>query len=225
MRLYRGLKGTEIVYYENPIDAIKFWMRHGAKRIHLIDLDGAWGSKINNTLLENIIEKTGEKVKIQIGGGIRSIESALKLFDKGVDRIIVGTLAIKNPDSIPKLIKTLGAEKIIIALDYKKDKILIEGWEKEMDKSPFEFAKKIIELGVVNILFTSIEADGTLSGPDFSNIKRMLKNIGEGRLFVAGGVRNKSDVLKLKNLGVAGVIIGKAIYENKISSSIFQNSI
>ncbi|MFX0060313.1 MAG: 1-(5-phosphoribosyl)-5-[(5-phosphoribosylamino)methylideneamino]imidazole-4-carboxamide isomerase [Candidatus Heimdallarchaeota archaeon] len=225
VRLYKGLKGTEKVYYENPLDAIKFWITNGAKRIHLIDLDGAWGSFVNIAILDSIIEKFGGKVKIQIGGGIRSIESALNFFKKGVDRIIIGTLAIENPDSILQLIKTIGAEKIIIALDYKRDKIAVEGWEKETDENPFEFAKKIIDLGVINILFTSIEADGTLSGPDFSNIKRMLKVIGIKRLFVAGGVRNKADVLKLKNIGVAGVIIGKSLYENNISVSIFQKSI
>ena len=225
VRLYKGLKGTEVVYYENPIDAIEFWFSLGAKRVHLVDLNGAWGSNVNNKLIDNIIEKMGEKIKIQIGGGIRSIESILNYFNKGVDRVIIGTLAIENPELLSELVKTLGTEKIIIALDYKEDKIVIEGWEKEIDKSPFDFAKKVIDLGILNILFTSIEVDGTLSGPDFPNIKRMLKTIGDKRLFVAGGVRNRSDVIKLKNLGVAGVIIGKSIYENKILGSIFQNSI
>jgi phosphoribosylformimino-5-aminoimidazole carboxamide ribotide isomerase len=219
------LKGTEKVYYKRPIDAINFWIKNGANRIHLIDLDGAWGSKVNKEIIDTIIERIRKKVKIQIGGGIRSIESAIYYLKSGVDRIIIGTLAIEHPNYIPKLIKIIGTERIIIALDYKRNKTAIEGWEKEIDKSPFKFAKKFIDLGVTNILFTSIETDGTLSGPDFLNIKKMLKNIGDKRLFVAGGVRNEADVLKLKKIGVAGVIIGKSFYENKISVSIFQNSV
>ncbi|MFX1357106.1 MAG: 1-(5-phosphoribosyl)-5-[(5-phosphoribosylamino)methylideneamino]imidazole-4-carboxamide isomerase [Promethearchaeota archaeon] len=225
VRLYRGLKGTEKVYYENPLESIDFLINNGAKRVHLIDLNGAWGSKVNEAIINTIIEKTCNKVKIQIGGGIRSVESAIEYLEKGVDRIIIGTLAVKNPNSLPKLIKTIGADRIIIALDYKKNKIAIEGWEKEIDKSPYDYVKKIIDLGVINILFTSIDNDGTLSGPDFPHIKQMLNNIGNNRLFVAGGIRNEADILKLKKIGIAGVIIGKSFYENKISVSIFKNSI
>jgi phosphoribosylformimino-5-aminoimidazole carboxamide ribotide isomerase len=225
VRLYRGLKGTEEVYFENPINAMKFWINHGATRLHLVDLDKAWGSKINEDLLESIIKGFGTKVKLQVGGGIRKVESAVDLINKGIDRVVIGTLAVENPDSISELIKIVGPENVVIALDYRKNKIAINGWQREVKRNLFDFAKIIMSLGVINLLFSSVELDGTLLGPDFLNIKRMIKTVGNKRLYVAGGVRNEDDVQELKKIGVAGVIIGRALYENKISASIFQNHI
>ena len=100
VRLYKGKKGTEKIYYENPLDALDFWINQGAERLHFVDLDGAWGSDINKQLLKNMIKKASEIVKIQIGGGIRSYEMAIELIEVGADRIIIGTLAIKNPEII-----------------------------------------------------------------------------------------------------------------------------
>lgn len=222
MRLFKGQKGSEVVYYENPLDAINFWVEQEASRLHFVDLDGAWGSNINRALLMEMIEKASSKVKVQIGGGIRSVKDAIELIELGVDRIVLGTLAVNHPEKIKELVSILPTGSIIIAIDYRQNKIAIHGWTKITKENPFAFAKKMLRLGANYVLFSSIEADGTLTGPDIQNIKMMVKIVGEDHLFIAGGIRNEKDIKKLNNLGVAGVIIGKAFYEHQIPTSIIK---
>ncbi|GAH01404.1 unnamed protein product, partial [marine sediment metagenome] len=136
VRLFKGKKGTEKVYYENPLDALDFWINKGAKRLHFVDLDGAWGSDKNKKTLKNMIIKASNKLKVQIGGGIRSYDQAIELINIGADRIIIGTLAVKNPEVIKKLAKTISSERIIVALDYRKGKIATHGWTVQTDKVP-----------------------------------------------------------------------------------------
>ncbi|MHA1932245.1 MAG: 1-(5-phosphoribosyl)-5-[(5-phosphoribosylamino)methylideneamino]imidazole-4-carboxamide isomerase [Promethearchaeota archaeon] len=224
VRLYKGRKGTETVYFEDPLEALDFWVGLGAKRLHFIDLDGAWGSDVNKNLLQKIIKTASNKIKIQIGGGIRSIESALELIAIGADRVILGTFAIKNPKGVKNLLEIIGPEKIIIAIDYRKEKIATEGWTELSDKDPFSFGRELERWGINFILFSSIEADGTLTGPDFENIEKMIKIMGKTSIYVAGGVRNVKDLNKLKRFGVKGVIVGRAFYEFAIPFSIIKNS-
>jgi len=223
VRLYKGKKGSEKVYYENPLDALDFWIEQGAKRLHFVDLDGAWGSNINKKILKKMIIRALNSVKIQIGGGIRSYEAVNELIEIGVDRVIIGTLAIKNPEVIKKIAKNVGSEHIIVALDYKSGKIATHGWTKQTNIDPFAFGKKIADLGAGYILFSSIEADGAFTGPDLKNIETMVNSV-DIPIYAAGGIRNEDDLIKLKKVGVFGVIIGKAFYENKISFSIIKNT-
>jgi phosphoribosylformimino-5-aminoimidazole carboxamide ribotide isomerase len=224
VRLFKGKKGTEKIYFEDPIKALDFWVDKGAKRLHFIDLDGAWGSDVNRTLLQEMIKKASKKVKIQIGGGIRSVETALNLINLGADRIIVGTLAIQNPKGVEELLLKIGKEKLIVAIDYKKEKVAIQGWTKLSNRDPFSFGKELEDRGVKYLLFSSIEADGTLSGPDFQNIEKMVKYASKTSIYIAGGVSNPTDIKKLEKIGVRGVIIGKAFYENSLPFSIIKNS-
>ena len=108
VRLFKGEKGTEKVYYEDPLEALNFWIKQGAKRLHFVDLDGAWGSSVNKELLNHMIKKASDILKVQIGGGIRSFETAMEILELGADRIIIGTLAIKNPDVINELAEKVG---------------------------------------------------------------------------------------------------------------------
>jgi phosphoribosylformimino-5-aminoimidazole carboxamide ribotide isomerase len=204
VRLYKGKKGTETIYFEDPLKALEFWIGHGAKRLNFIDLDGAWGSNVNKELLQKMIMQASNRIKIQVGGGIRSIESALKLIDLGVDRIIIGTFAIKNPKGVKDLLKIIGPDKIIIAIDYRQEKVAIQGWTELSNKNPFSFGRELEKLGVKFILFTSIEADGTLSGPDFENIEKMINSVKQTNIYVA--------------------IIGKAFYDLTLPFSIIKNS-
>lgn len=224
VRLFKGQKGTETIYYENPLNALKFWLNQGADRLHFVDLDGAWGSDKNKQLLKDmIIEAKDSSLKVQIGGGIRTYQSAIDLINLGADRIIIGTLAIKEPKIIQRLAEEIGSESIIIAIDYKGDKVAIQGWTEQTNKNPFIFAKEITNMGAGYILFSSVEADGAFIGPDFLNIKK-LKNSIAIPIYAAGGVRNEEDLINLKDIGVYGVIIGKAFYEKKIPFSIIKSS-
>ena len=222
VRLYKGEKGTETIYYDNPLEALDFWIEKGAKRLHFVDLDGAWGSNKNKELLNKMILKASGLVKIQIGGGIRSIDDALKLIENGVDRVIIGTLAVKNPEKIEQLAKKIGSEHIIVALDYKDEKIATHGWTEQTNKDPFLFGKEIEKLGAGFVLFSSVEADGAFTGPDFKNIEKMVNSVNIP-VYAAGGVRNEEDIIQLKRIGAHGVIVGKAFYEFKLPFSIMKN--
>lgn len=221
--MYKGEKGTEKIYYENPLDALDFWISQGSQRIHFVDLDGAWGSDKNKELLKKMIKKASNKSKVQIGGGIRSLDAAKELIKIGADRVIIGTLAIKKPEIIKRLAEEVGSKHIIVALDYKQGKISTHGWTKQTDKDPFSFGKKIENLGAGYILFSSVEADGAFTGPDFGNIEKMIKSV-KIPVYAAGGVRYENDVEKLKKIGTYGVIIGKAFYEEKLPFSIIKNA-
>ena len=223
VRLFKGKKGTEKVYYENPLDALDFWINQGAQRLHFVDLDGAWGSNKNKEILRNMIMKASNKLKVQIGGGIRSYNMAVELIKLGADRIIIGTLAVKRPEIVEELAKSIGSKSIIVALDYKEGKIATHGWTEQTDKDPFTFGKIIAKLGAGYILFSAVEADGAFTGPDFKNIEKMVKSV-DIPIYAAGGVRNEEDILKLKKTGAFGVIVGKAFYENKLSYSVIKNS-
>ena len=223
VRLFQGKKGTEKVYYEDPLDALKYWRKMNAERLHCIDLDGAWGSERNKNILKIMIREAENQIKVQVGGGIRKIEDAIELIEIGAARIIIGTLAIKNPNSIKSLSKIIGPERIIVALDYKKGKIATHGWTKQTNENPYEFGEKIGKLGAGFILFSAIESDGTFSGPDFKNIEKMV-NLVSTPILAAGGIRNEEDLDKLYDIGVHGAIIGKAFYEGKIDPLIMKKS-
>jgi phosphoribosylformimino-5-aminoimidazole carboxamide ribotide isomerase len=223
VRLFKGKKGTETVYYNDPLEALEFWVEKGAKRLHFIDLDGAWGEDKNKALLKNMIQVAKEKVKVQIGGGIRTLEAALELIEIGADRVIIGTLAVKHPEIIKKLADKVGSERIMVALDYKSGKISTHGWTKQSDKNPFDFGKKIAKMGAGFILFSSVEADGAFTGPDIENIRKMVHSV-DIPIYAAGGIRDNRDLSELEKTGIFGVIIGKAFYENRIDFSIIKNS-
>jgi phosphoribosylformimino-5-aminoimidazole carboxamide ribotide isomerase len=223
VRLSQGIKGTEKVYYEEPYNAIKYWIGKGTKRLHVIDLDGAWGSSKNVSLLFRILNHFSQEVKIQVGGGIRNESFAYQLLDSGADRIIIGTLAVKNPELISKISQKAGNEHVMVAIDYRKSKVLIEGWIDEINVNPFNFAKIIIAKGAGSILFSSAEADGMMKGPDIKSIVKMVGIINPVALYAAGGIRNIEDIMKLKKIGVKGIVIGKAFYEERIDDSIFQD--
>lgn len=223
VRLFKGKKGTETIYFEDPLDALDFWITKGASRLHFVDLDGAWGSEKNKELLKEMIKKANEaEAKVQIGGGIRSVEAAVDLIETGADRVIIGTLAVKRPEAIQKIAEKVGSRHIIVALDYKAGKIATHGWTKQTELDPFSFGKKIEKKGAGAILFSSVEADGAFTGPDITNIKKMVKAI-DIPVYAAGGVRDMGDIKALQKItGLAGVIIGKAFYEEKIPFDIIQ---
>lgn len=223
VRLFKGQKGTEKIYYENPLDALDFWTEQGAQRIHFVDLDGAWGSDKNKKILKDMILKAKDSsLKIQIGGGIRTYEAAIELIDIGAERVIIGTLAINQPNVIKQLADKIGSERIIVALDYKEGKISTHGWTQQTNKDPFIYGKKIAELGAGYILFSSVEADGAFTGPDLKNIEKMVQSV-DIPVYAAGGVRNEEDIKNLEKIGgVHGVIVGKAFYEKKLPLSILK---
>nr|MDO8110704.1 1-(5-phosphoribosyl)-5-[(5-phosphoribosylamino)methylideneamino]imidazole-4-carboxamide isomerase [Candidatus Sigynarchaeota archaeon] len=215
VRLTKGEIGTETMYYEKPVDALKHWMALGAKTIHIVDLDAATGIGNNQAVIKDLVASAGRKADIQVGGGIRTMEIAETYITMGVKRIVMSTAAIKKPAIVKQLADKHGASKIIVALDHKDEKVQVKGWTEDSGKNIYDMAKIMVENGAGFILLSAVEADGAFAGPDFKTTAKLIKVV-KIPVLAAGGTRNLEDIAKLRDIGAAGVVIGKALYEGKI---------
>ncbi len=222
VRLFKGSFKLKKVYSSNPLKIARVFEKVGIKRLHLIDLDGAKEGKVKNWRTISKIAKN-TNLKIEFGGGIQDEKDIKKLLDLGIDRVILGSLALKKPGKFKKILKKFDSKKIIVALDLKRNKIYCRGWQEEVKKELSSFLKTLIKLGVKTIICTDIERDGVLKGPNFSLYKKLLREFPNFELIAAGGIRNKEDLKKLSKIGVQGAVIGKAIYEKKIRISDLKN--
>ncbi|PMP90824.1 MAG: 1-(5-phosphoribosyl)-5-[(5-phosphoribosylamino)methylideneamino]imidazole-4-carboxamide isomerase [Hydrogenobaculum sp.] len=213
VRLKEGKFEDIKVYKKDPVEQFELFVELGFKRIHIVDLDGAQsGVPKNLKLLENML-KQKNKAKVEIGGGIRSLETAKALFDIGVDYIIVGTMAVKNKEEFMRLLE-IYENKVILSVDAKNGKVAIGGWEEQSSLSPCDMAKLYNDYPIESYLYTNINIDGMLSGIDINPYKE-FKKCTQKPIIASGGVASLEDVMKLKPL-VNGVVVGKAIYENTI---------
>jgi len=217
VRLVKGEFKSEKIYSLNPLKIAHFFQKAGLKKLHLIDLEGAKEGKIKNwKTIKDVCQKTN--LLVEFGGGVRKEEDIKKLLDLGADKIILGSLVLKEPERFKKFLKKY-KEKIIIAVDIKRNKVYYHGWQRKSNKELYSFLKNLAKLGVETIICTDIERDGTLKGPNLSLYKNVVKTFPKLEIIASGGIRNKKDLEKLSKIGVAGAIIGKAIYENKIKVS------
>lgn len=215
VRLFKGMENEVTVYHENPIEMAYYWRDQGSKELHIIDLDGAFGSGDNMDIIKDIALKVD--MNIQVGGGIRSLEKAEKLYEMGIDRLIIGTSAIKDPNFIHSVADKIGGQHVCVALDFRGEEVLIKGWTEKTTLNVFEAAELMKERGAEWILFTSQEADGTLEGISDSQLeitKRMVESTSL-KVIAAGGITSIKDIRKLREINVAGLVVGKALYENK----------
>lgn len=224
VRLTKGDYTTEIVYNKDPLEVAKQYEDHGIQYLHIVDLDGARSNKIYNyKILEKIASKTN--LKIDFGGGIKSEGDVKIAFSSGADQITGGSIAIKNRALFLNWLNEYGSDKIILGADANNEKIAISGWKEESDEKVIPFIKKYQEKGIKYVISTDIAKDGMLIGPSFDLYKRILKEIPEINLIASGGISKMNELPKLAELGCEGVIIGKAIYENRISLKELENYI
>ena len=190
VQLVQGEPGTEQVIIDNPDEVAMQWIQKGAKRLHIVDLDGALGSGENLNIVKKIIEKSD--VPIQMGGGIRTLDDAKKLLDAGISTVIIGTMAIKHPEYITQLSDEYGSERICVSLDSKDNKVVTHGWTEFTDKTPLEYAKIFEEKGAGSILFTNVDVEGLLKGVDLKPVKELLANISIPIIY-SGGITSLDD--------------------------------
>jgi len=216
VRLTRGDPNTAKIYnqFGNPVEVALRWKSEGAERIHIIDLDAAFGRGNNLSVISEIAKATA--LPIQVGGGIRSYEAAEKLLATGISHVILGALAFSDPRAITKILKTFGPEHAIVALDNKDGQIMVEGWQTSTEYSIAEAMAKFHELSVKTFFITSIAVDGTLQGPDLETLKD-ASNMPNVDIIAAGGIGGLNDLIALKKVGVKGVVVGKALYEDRFS--------
>jgi phosphoribosylformimino-5-aminoimidazole carboxamide ribotide isomerase len=218
VRLYQGKKEDEKVYSRNPAVVARHWQKQGAQLIHVVDLDGAFGGEPGNLpSLKKIISAVN--VPIEFGGGVRNKETIRAILGLGVQRIVLGTKAVQD-ESFLKEVFAEFKEKIIVSIDTKDDLVLTEGWESEKsDYKTIDFALKLQDLGFSQIIYTDTSKDGTLRGPNLEGIRSILSNT-DLTVIASGGISSLEDIVKLKQLGkkrMIGVIVGKALYEEKFT--------
>ena len=215
VRLWQGKEDKETVYSEDPLAVARMWIRKGAQRLHVVDLDGAFrGKPVHLEIVEKIAREVD--VPIEFGGGIREKTILDDIFARGVDYAIIGTRALSF-DFVRDVCLEFG-DKIIISIDMRQDKILAEGWKKESSLKAEELVKGLVGLGVKTIIFTDTTRDGTLGGVNIKLIQEFLE-IANVKVIIAGGVASLADIRKLTELGgrgPAGVIIGKALYDGRV---------
>ena len=212
VRLSQGDYNKVTVYSKNPAEFAAIWTKKGAGFIHVVDLNGArTGVPKNDDALSQIVLKAGAPV--QVGGGIRSIDRIDKLLGIGIKRVILGTSAVKNPGFVKKAVRKY-KESIVIGIDARDGYVAVDGWEKKSSRMAVEFAREMESIGVANIIYTDIARDGMLTGPNLNAMETMASSV-DCNVIASGGVGTVEDILALNKTGVSGVIIGKALYENK----------
>jgi phosphoribosylformimino-5-aminoimidazole carboxamide ribotide isomerase len=213
VRLVQGKFDAVTVYSDSPVDMAFKWEKIGAEYLHVIDLDGARNGKIKNIgIIGDIASKLS--IPIQVGGGIRTLETIQQLLGKGVQRVILGTAAVRDRKLVAEAVRLFG-ESIVIGIDAKGGRVAIEGWEKTSDFTSIAFAKMMQDIGVKTIIYTDIARDGMLKGPNLKAMEEMAREV-DVDVIASGGVGCHKDVEDLKKTGVAGVIIGKALYTGNV---------
>jgi len=215
VRLQRGDFTTAKSYFENPLDQVKVYDEFGFEWIHIVDLSGAKDGKISTfKLLEEINHNT--KLKIQFGGGIRSTNDILHLFSLGVKKVIIGSLPFVDKPEFEKVLQNVPLDKIIIAADTLKGEVVERGWKENTNLEISAYITKCMQYGLKNYLITDIDKDGMLEGPNLRLYKGLKEVFPEIFVIVSGGIKGMSDLTTLSEMNCDAVVVGKAIYENKI---------
>ena len=225
VRLINGKLENKIIYSNDPIEIAKRWESEGVDSLHIVDLDLALNTGKNNTeLILKIVDTV--KIPIQIAGGIRTINTINKLLEKNkLLKVVIGTMAFKNPEIIKKITRKRLNCHVIIAVDHNKENVMISGWKEFSGMKLFDAVELYQKIGINNFLLTNIDKDGTLEGPDVETIVRINKKFKDIKIISSGGISNILDIIKLRNTNCYAVILGKALYDNKISINQVQKVI
>ncbi len=215
VRLSKGDYSTQKIYNENPLEVAKAYEDHGIAYLHLVDLDGAKSKHIvNHKVLEKIATKTN--LKIDFGGGLKTDDDLRIAFESGAKQVTGGSIAVKQPEVFSQWISAYGADKIILGADVKGEFIATDGWLETSDQSLFDFLAHYQAKGIEYTICTDISKDGMLQGPSFDLYKKILAKT-QVKLIASGGISHFDELPQLAEMGCEGTIIGKAIYENRIS--------
>ena len=213
VRLYKGDPKQKTVYSDNPIEIAKKWEANGADMLHIVDLDATLGTGSNISIIKKILEEIS--IPVEVAGGLRD-ESLILDVVKISNRVVLGTLAFKDKELLKKLLLSLGSEKIVISVDHIDGEIVINGWQDRTGIKLIDAIKEFLEMGFTEFLLTNVSRDGTMEGPDLEFLEQAC-NLGKTNVIASGGISNIADVKSVQEKNAFGVILGKALYENKIS--------
>ncbi len=217
VRLLMGQREKETIYSDNPAEMALKWEREGADRLHVVDLDGAFdGAPANTALIKEMASRL--TIPLQLGGGIRSREVVESAFKLGIQRVILGTVAVEQPQLVRELVQTY-ADRIIVGIDARDGLVAIKGWVQGAGLDAVEFARSMQDYGVQEIIYTDIARDGTLHGPNLPALENLAREL-DISIIASGGIASLEDLRKVKGLeplGVRGVIVGQALYAGKFT--------
>lgn len=218
VRLSKGDYNKKTIYSKNVLDVAKNFEDNGIQFLHLVDLDGAKQNQIiNQKILEEISIKTN--LILDFGGGLKSEEDIKIAFESGAKQVTLGSVAVKKPELFLDSLEKYGSEKIILGADAKNEKIAVSGWIEESEINICDFIKEKIKSGIRYVISTDINKDGMLEGPSFDLYKKIIDENQTVKLIASGGITSTNDLVQLKSLSCEGAIIGKALYENRITLS------
>lgn len=213
VRLFEGNPDRQTVYFEQPLEAALHWQNQGAKLLHLVDLDAATGRGHNRKVLAQIAQQLS--IPFEIGGGVRSLAAAHELLALGAARVVVGTVAVKQPVLLAQMLESFGPQRVVVSLDARGLEVAVSGWQEASDLDFASLAQSFSGLGVSTLIYTDVRRDGTLQGLDLEVVQK-VRDFWPHYLIAGGGVASDADIEGLKSLGVEGAIVGKAIYEGRL---------
>lgn len=214
VRLYQGDYDMETVFSDEPLEMAMKWQSLGATRLHVVDLDAAASGELRN--LKTVTQiASALLIPVQVGGGIRQMETIERLFKLGVDRVVLGTAAVENRELVREACRRFG-QSVIIGIDTREGSLAIHGWRQETELGTIEFARSMVKLGVKRFIYTDIGRDGTLTEPNFSAIFELVDDT-RFPVIASGGISSLIHLRVLKKLGVEGAIVGKALYTGDIN--------
>ena len=214
VRLYQGDFEQATVFSTDPEETALRWQRAGASRIHVVDLDGSrFGIPANLESIRAIADAVS--VPLQVGGGVRTVETAQALLEAGVERVVLGTAAVEDPALVEELCRRWGAERVVVAVDARKGRVAIRGWTEDTPVDATELVKEMAVLGPQRFLYTDISRDGTMTAPNFGAVAAMVQNTGLA-IIASGGVTSLDDLRRLAQTGAEAAIVGRALYEGSL---------
>lgn len=214
VRLVRGDPANKVVYSDNPIETARKWEAAGADMLHVVDLNAALRTGINNNeIVFKIIDSV--KIPVQVAGGIRSINAINEMLNKNAAKVVLGTIAYKEPDSIRQIAKKK-IEKLVISIDQNNGRVMIDGWREASSYGIVDAINLFMSMGIREFLLTSIDRDGTLNGPDVTTLS-LASSFANSLIIASGGISSLEDIIRVRSAGCCSVILGKAVYEGKIS--------
>lgn len=216
VRLFKGDFNQKTVVNPDVIGQSKIFAQADIDFIHVVDLDGAFdGRATNRDLIAKLKKESG--LGVEVGGGIRTLEQIEDYLAVGIDRVIIGSMAVKNPDFVKAALEKFGSDKVVVGIDAKNGMVATEGWLETSNVDYISLAKAMEKIGVTLFVYTDIDRDGTLTGPNFEHYDRLVAELTTAKVIASGGIAEQSDLVKLQQIGVAGTIVGKAYYNGNIS--------
>lgn len=215
VRLAQGEAGRETPYGEDPLAQAELFVAAGAEWIHLVDLDRAFGTGENLAIVAAITRRVGDRVRIQTGGGLRTLDALRAVLELGVSRAVLGTATVTDPALVPAAVELAGPDRLVIGLDAKAGKVAIRGWVETTDLLVADVCRRVLSEGVRHIVYTDVGRDGMLTGPDLAGCVA-LQRLGAA-VIASGGVATLDDLRAVKAAGLSGAIVGRAIYEGRFT--------